>query len=61
MHDEKNQLEKRPDCWKCHFLKITYIRGIPYGCSLMGFKSKNLPSFEVFKVDGEHCKGFSPK
>jgi len=28
---------------------------------MMGFKSRMIPSFEVFRADGNHCKGFMPK
>jgi hypothetical protein len=27
----------------------------------MGFKSRMVPSFEVFRADGNHCRGFSQK
>jgi hypothetical protein len=28
---------------------------------MMGFKSRMIPSFEVFRADGNHCRGFMPK
>jgi len=28
---------------------------------MMGFKSRMVPSFEVFRADGNHCRGFAPK
>jgi len=28
---------------------------------MMGFKSRMIPSFEVFRADGNHCRGFVPK
>ncbi len=34
---------------------------MPYGCKLMGFRSKVLPSLEVLRTDGRFCGGFSPK
>jgi hypothetical protein len=27
----------------------------------MGFKSRMVPSFEVFRADGHHCRGFLQK
>jgi hypothetical protein len=27
----------------------------------MGFKSRLVPSFEVFRADGHHCRGFLQK
>jgi len=52
---------KGPDCWKCQFLKITYMPATPYGCTLMGFRSKWLPSLEVLRADGQFCQGFIAK
>ena len=34
---------------------------MPYGCKLMGFRSKVIPSLEVLRTDGRFCSGFSPK
>jgi hypothetical protein len=28
---------------------------------MMGFKSRMIPSFEVFRADGNHCRGFMEK
>jgi hypothetical protein len=28
---------------------------------MMGFKSRMIPSFEVFRADGNHCRGYVPK
>jgi hypothetical protein len=53
--------ERGPDCWKCQFLKITYLRETPYSCAFMGFRSQWLPSLEVLRADGDFCRGFQPK
>lgn len=42
-------------------MSITWDVRMPYGCKLMGFRSKILPSIEVLRTDGRHCSGFSPK
>ncbi len=34
---------------------------MPYGCRLMGFKTKILPSIEVLRADGHFCLGFEEK
>jgi hypothetical protein len=34
---------------------------MPYLCRLMGFRSRNLPAFEVLRADGRSCQGFAPK
>lgn len=42
-------------------MAITWDVRMPYGCKLMGFRSKVLPSIEVLRTDGRHCSGFSAK
>jgi hypothetical protein len=53
--------EKGPNCWACRYLAITWDVRMPYGCKLMGFRSKVIPSIEVLRTDGRFCGGFSPK
>jgi hypothetical protein len=54
-------LDKGPNCWACRHLAITWDVRMPYGCKLMGFRSKVIPSIEVLRTDGRFCGGFSPK
>jgi hypothetical protein len=49
------------DCRKCAHFKITWIKAQPYACKLFGFKSRNLPSVEVFVTSGKECVKFTPK
>jgi hypothetical protein len=42
-------------------MAITCDVRMPYGCKLMGFRSKVVPSLEVLRTDGRFCGGFSPK
>jgi hypothetical protein len=42
-------------------MAITWDVRLPYGCKLMGFRSKVVPSLEVLRMDGRFCGGFSPK
>jgi hypothetical protein len=42
-------------------MAITWDVRLPYGCKLMGFRSKVVPSLEVLRTDGRFCGGFSPK
>jgi hypothetical protein len=53
--------KKGPNCWDCRFLAITWDVRMPYGCKLMGFRSKVIPSLEVLRTDGRYCSGFSAK
>ena len=55
------QPTKGPNCWECRHLMITWDVRKPYGCKLMGFKSKMIPSVEVLSIDGRFCGGFSAK
>lgn len=50
-----------PDCWQCRHFAISWDTRNPYSCKLMGFKSRMIPSFEVFRADGHPCRGFMAK
>ncbi len=50
-----------PNCWQCEHFAISWDMQRPYSCRIMGFKSKALPSTEVFKADGQACQCFYPK
>ena len=52
---------KGPNCWDCRHLMITWDVRTPYGCKLMGFRSKYIPSIEVLRTDGRFCSGFTAK
>jgi len=52
---------KGPNCWQCRNFAITWDIKKPYGCNLMGFKSRLMPSIEVLRADGQACRGFIPK
>jgi hypothetical protein len=53
--------KKGPNCWECRYLAITWDVRTPYGCKYMGFRSKFIPSLEVFRTDGRFCGAFDPK
>ena len=53
--------KKIPDCWSCTFFSITWDEKFPYGCELMGFKSKVTPCIDVVRLDGKRCLGFVEK
>lgn len=52
---------KRPNCYKCRYLVITWQKNRGYACKAMGFKSKIIPSLEVFRASGRQCQLYSPK
>ena len=49
------------DCKKCAYFKITWEKDLPYGCKAFGFKSKKIPSLEVYCAAGKECLKFLPK
>ena len=45
-------------CTKCAHYFITYNVRFPYGCRIMGFKSRRLPQEEIFSLTGVACQTF---
>ena len=43
-----------------HFFYYVGSR-FPYGCDLMGFKSKITPCLDVVRLDGQRCLGYVEK
>ncbi|HWR39096.1 MAG TPA: uracil-DNA glycosylase [Patescibacteria group bacterium] len=52
---------ERVDCFKCRFLQVTWEPNFPYACQAFGFKTKNIPSVEVFRSSGQRCLNFADK
>ena len=57
----QSESSQTPNCWQCKHFAISWDGARPYSCKLMGFKSKAIPSLEVMRVDGQSCRGFTPK
>lgn len=49
------------NCYSCTHFYITYEKIFPYGCRAMGFKSRLMPSREVFASSGMECQMFESK
>lgn len=49
------------DCNRCKHYFITWDSTRPRGCRYFGFKSKNLPSLEVYRNSGQPCQAFEAK
>ena len=58
---DQEEPKRGPNCWECRHLMITWDVRTPYGCKMMGFRSKYIPSMEVLRTDGRFCGGFSAK
>ena len=54
---EKNSI----NCFLCEHFYITYEKNYPYGCRIIGFKSKRLPSIDVYMNSDIDCALFSAK
>lgn len=52
---------KGPNCRGCVSFEITWDFTFPYGCKAMGFKTRKIPSMEVYEASGIHCQMFQPK
>lgn len=46
------------NCFRCLHFYITYEPAFPYGCHVMGFKSKQLPSTLTRRASGTECLSF---
>lgn len=53
--------EKKINCRRCSHYFITYDPRFPYGCRVMGFKSRDIPSTVVYRDSGAACRLYSPK
>ena len=49
------------NCMACRYFFITYEPIHPYGCRILAFKSKEMPSSVVFTSSGMECHSFSKK
>ena len=43
------------DCFTCKHFYVTWDRRFPYGCKVLGFKSRSMPSAEVYNASGQEC------
>ena len=49
------------NCWDCAHFAISWDQSRRYQCNKLGFKSRNLPSIEVYQADGRQCMSFVRK
>jgi hypothetical protein len=49
------------NCLGCRHFYITYEPNHPYGCRVLGFKSKEMPSRVVYASSGMDCQAFVKK
>ncbi|HOW56781.1 MAG TPA: hypothetical protein PKZ12_02170 [Smithellaceae bacterium] len=61
MKDKEDAASRPINCFLCRYFYITYEKKFPYGCRVMGFKSKRLPSIDVFNNSDMDCSLFMEK
>ncbi|RJP74332.1 MAG: uracil-DNA glycosylase [Ignavibacteriales bacterium] len=49
------------ECRKCFYFQVTWEKDHPYACKAFGFKTKKMPSMDVFINSGKECLKFLPK
>jgi hypothetical protein len=54
-------MQKRINCVKCLYYYVTWQPQTPHGCKAFGFRSKSMPSQEVFKNSGKACDLYKEK
>jgi len=59
--NEPNPPSRPPNCLKCAHFTVTWDTQFPRGCDLFAIKSFDLPSYAVFRAQGEHCPSFRLK
>jgi len=52
---EQEKRETKINCFSCQHFYITYDQSFPYGCRAAGFKSRVLPSKEMYVNSGIDC------
>jgi len=57
----KEKKSVKVHCRNCEYFYITWDQQRPYGCRAMGFKTKRLPSWDVYQSSGEQCQSFKVK
>jgi len=58
---ERNAERNKVNCYNCKHFYITWDARLPRGCRRLGFKTRSLPSAEVFNSSGIPCLGFTLK
>ena len=52
---------RAPDCFRCRHFRITWEPAYPRSCRIFGFKTRSVPSAEVFLSTGKHCFSFEAR
>ena len=55
------QKVERISCHKCKHFYVTWDKSFPYGCKVMGFKGRIIPSLMVFQASCKSCMAYEEK
>lgn len=58
---DKQTQSIKVNCFACRHFLITHNPRFPYGCRAVGFKSRLLPSQEMYRNSGLTCQLFEQK
>jgi len=56
---KKTPEDQSVNCRQCRHFFITYDPRFPYGCRVIGFKSRDLPSVVVCRDSGAACRSYT--
>ncbi|MGC9328402.1 MAG: uracil-DNA glycosylase [Candidatus Hinthialibacter sp.] len=59
--DSPKSPSPKVNCRNCVHFYITWDKHFPYGCRIMGFKTRRLPCLTVYENSGMECQSFQPK
>jgi hypothetical protein len=54
-------IPQNPNCLKCLHFAVTWDTAFPRSCTLFGFKSRGMPSVEIWKSTGNRCPAYEEK
>lgn len=58
---QERKEKKKINCMKCVNFYVTWDKKFPNGCKAYGFKTKHVPSADVFLSSGLECQLFELK
>lgn len=58
---EQKKQPSKVNCFKCEYFYITHDPDFPYGCRAVRFKSRSMPSKEMYVNSGMECQLFKQK
>jgi hypothetical protein len=57
----KSTEDARAGCRACRHFFVSYDAHFPYGCRILGFKTRRMPCFDVRDASGADCQSQEAK